>query len=296
MNKKREGRKGRRKERKRKDGELHNIMCYTQMSNQPFSMVENEYLYYIANTWTPRIVTWVVISTTLARKNDEFLKSSVDDFVPILRESKVTSVYNDLECSIPFDSPAWPCTDVLGDEKVDINLAFGEQVDTLLMGDMENYLNSLRDVGNLGSSLAGDHILIPRMFDEPLGNSDSMSISFETSDFLLEELTAEIGLDDSIQTKIEVGYYDSKGDILYLEQFFNEDTSSDLSLELFPKDSSLLVLPLPDSKQICLREVERFDPFFSLTQSGDMTRMMERHFDRFPRIPLPDRWHTHLTW
>nr|GEW64460.1 hypothetical protein [Tanacetum cinerariifolium] len=95
-----------------------------------------------------------------------------------------------------------------------------------------------------------------------------MSISFETRDFLLEELVAETGLDDSIPTEIDDGYYDSEGDILYLEQFLNEDTSSDLSLTLLPKESSLLVQSLPDSKQICLREMERFDPFFSLTLSG----------------------------
>ncbi|GJX80103.1 hypothetical protein Tco_0328252 [Tanacetum coccineum] len=46
-----------------------------------------------------------VISTTLAKENDEFIKSRVDDLVPIPKESEVTSVCNDLECSMPFDSP-----------------------------------------------------------------------------------------------------------------------------------------------------------------------------------------------
>ncbi|GKE47232.1 hypothetical protein Tco_1478490, partial [Tanacetum coccineum] len=34
-------------------------------------------------------------------------------------------------------------------------------------------------------------------------------------------------------------------------------------------ESTLLVSPLPDSKEISLREVERFDLFFSLTQSSE---------------------------
>ncbi|GJU44868.1 probable tRNA N6-adenosine threonylcarbamoyltransferase [Tanacetum coccineum] len=38
-----------------------------------------------------------VISTTPARDNDEFINSSVDDLVPIPRESEVTSVCDDLE-------------------------------------------------------------------------------------------------------------------------------------------------------------------------------------------------------
>ncbi|GJR86276.1 hypothetical protein Tco_0210287 [Tanacetum coccineum] len=132
-----------------------------------------------------------VISTTLARENTEFIKSSVDDLVLIPRESEVTSVCNDLECS----------------------------------------------------------------------NLDMMSRSVETSDFILEEISAEIGLDDSISTKIDDGDYNSEGDILYLEQLLNEDIISDLSPALLPKESSLLVLQLPDFKQICLKEVERFDPF-----------------------------------
>ncbi|GJS62017.1 hypothetical protein Tco_0656801 [Tanacetum coccineum] len=60
-----------------------------------------------------------VISTTPERENDEFIKSSVDDLVPILRESEVTSVYDDLECDMPITIPL-PTTDVR-EEDFDIN-------------------------------------------------------------------------------------------------------------------------------------------------------------------------------
>ncbi|GJR59571.1 hypothetical protein Tco_1501733 [Tanacetum coccineum] len=46
-----------------------------------------------------------VISTTPVRENDEFIKSNVDDLVSILRESKVTLVSTNLECSMPIDTP-----------------------------------------------------------------------------------------------------------------------------------------------------------------------------------------------
>nr|GFA99668.1 hypothetical protein [Tanacetum cinerariifolium] len=197
-----------------------------------------------------------VVSTTLVRENDKFINSSVDDLVLNLRESEVTFVC-DLECGMPFDSPHLPHTNVLRDAKVEIDLPFGEQVDTLLMGDREIDFNSFKDVGNLGSSLVDDPVPIPRMFDEPLGNSNSMSRSFETSDFLLEELTAEIGLDNSIPKKINDGYYDSHGDILYLEQLLDEDTSFNPSPSSLPKESSLLVPQILGFKQICLRVVER---------------------------------------
>ncbi|GJR62232.1 hypothetical protein Tco_1504394 [Tanacetum coccineum] len=75
-----------------------------------------------------------VISATLVGENKEFIKSSVDDLVPILRESKVTFVSTDLECSMFIDSPTLPCTDVLGDAKVDIDLPFRENLDILPIG------------------------------------------------------------------------------------------------------------------------------------------------------------------
>ncbi|GKF30638.1 hypothetical protein Tco_0100436, partial [Tanacetum coccineum] len=96
---------------------------------------------------------------------------------------------------------------------------------------------------------------------------------------ILEELTTEIVLVDSISTNIDDRYYDSEGDTLYFEQLLNEDSSSDLSPALLPTESSLLVPPLPDPKQLSLREVERFDSFFSLTQSGGKTRVMETPMD-----------------
>nr|GEX10199.1 NAC domain-containing protein [Tanacetum cinerariifolium] len=106
---------------------------------------------------------------------------------------------------------------------------------------------------------------------EPLGNPASVSRSLETSDLILEELTTDIGLDDSIPTKIDDRYYDSKGDILFLEHLLIEETFSDPTPAVLPKKSTL-VTPPPASKQFSLKKVDIFDPFFSLTQSDGKTR------------------------
>nr|GEV63805.1 hypothetical protein [Tanacetum cinerariifolium] len=169
---------------------------------------------------------------------------------------------------------ALPCTDVLRDSIVDIDLLLGEQLDTLSIGHKEIDINPSRDIEELERLLADDHIRVPGVFDEPLSNSDSMSRSSKTSD-LFEELIDEFGLDDSIPTEIDDRCHDSEGDILYFEQFLNEDTSSDVSPSLLPTESSSLVTLLPNPKKICLREVERFGPFFSLTRSRGTTRVME---------------------
>ncbi|GJY30078.1 hypothetical protein Tco_0413573 [Tanacetum coccineum] len=160
-----------------------------------------------------------VISTTLARENEEFIKSSVDDLVPILREFEVTLVSTNLECSMPIDLLPLPCTDVLGDAKVDIDLPFGGHFDTLSTGDRKIDFNP-SDLETI------DPVPDPRILDP---------------------------------------------------------TKSTLIID----EATLLVTLLLDFKDISLREVERFDPFFSLTQSGDMTWVMERPSFRFPYMPLP---------
>nr|GEU56732.1 hypothetical protein [Tanacetum cinerariifolium] len=195
-----------------------------------------------------------VIITTPKRENNEFIKSSVDDFIPTPRESEVIAVSIDLECVMPIDTPPSPYLVDLGDEKIDLLLR--DNLDTLLTEDSEIFFNPSWDIEELENLLANGLVHVPRVFDEPLGNSDSMSRSIETSDLILEELTTEIDLDDSIPTEIDDGYYDSKGRILNFEQLLNEDTSSDLSPALLPIESSLLVLPLPNFKQTCLREIE----------------------------------------
>ncbi|GJX83393.1 hypothetical protein Tco_0332874 [Tanacetum coccineum] len=78
-------------------------------------------------------------------------------------------------------------------------------------------------------------------------------------------------------------------DLVPVPRVFDEplDSSSDVSPTLLPIESSLLVTPLPDPKQICLREVDRFDPFFSLTQSGGKKRVMETPSFGFHYMPSP---------
>ncbi|GKB02439.1 hypothetical protein Tco_0830528 [Tanacetum coccineum] len=63
------------------------------------------------------------------------------------------------------------------------------------------------------------------------------------------------------------------------------DSDSDLGLDLL----SEIVAPFPsiNKTDIYLREVERFDPFFSLTQSGEETWVMETPSFSFHHMPSP---------
>ncbi|GKB49775.1 hypothetical protein Tco_0900528 [Tanacetum coccineum] len=212
-----------------------------------------------------------VISTIPERENDEFIKSSVDDLVPIPRESEVTSVCDDLECNMPI-STHLPPTNVR-EEKLEIDLLLGEHLDTLSTGDREIDFNPSKDIEELERLLADDHVPILRVFDEPLGDDTkprSYDVTFSNPLFDFND------------------YFTLCNDNPLFDEEFEDISSLDPpESTLVIDESSLLVTPLPDPNQICLREVERFDPFFSLTQSGEATRVMETPSFSFHHIPSP---------
>ncbi|GKE95368.1 hypothetical protein Tco_1580223 [Tanacetum coccineum] len=167
-----------------------------------------------------------VINNTPERENDEFIKSSVDDLVPIPRESEVTPVCDDLECDMPVNTPLSTKRGCDDSKPRSYDVTFSNPLfefndDFILCNDNSIFDEEFEDISSLDPPKSA-----PLNY-EPLGNSDSMSRSIETSDLILEELTAEIGLDDSIPTEIDDGYYDSEGDILFLEHLLIEETFSD---------------------------------------------------------------------
>ncbi|GJV55674.1 hypothetical protein Tco_1456679 [Tanacetum coccineum] len=187
-----------------------------------------------------------VISTIPARETDEFIKSSVYDLVPIPREFEVTSD-NDLEYDIPATTLV-STTDVR-EEKVDTDLPFGEHLDTLSTGDREIDFNPSRDIKELERLLADDLVPDPKVFDEPLGDDTkprSYDVTFSNPLFDFND-----------------DYTLCYNNLLFDEEF--GDISSLDPPESTPviDESSLLVTLPPTSKQLSLREVERFDPFFS---------------------------------
>nr|GEY49246.1 reverse transcriptase domain-containing protein [Tanacetum cinerariifolium] len=68
----------------------------------------------------------------------------------------------------------------------------------------------------------------PTTSTEPIISTSSPTLTlFGDSDFLLEETDAFLAIDDEpISLEIDDYYYDSKGDILLLEEFLNDDPSS----------------------------------------------------------------------
>ncbi|GKB29956.1 hypothetical protein Tco_0869357 [Tanacetum coccineum] len=116
------------------------------------------------------------ISTTPERENDKFIKSSVDNLVPIPRESEVTSVCDDLECDMPATIPL-PTTSVI-EEDFDINSPLGEQVVDFLIENVDVADLPRHMVKQLFGLLVKNLSSTKRMSDEPLGD-DSKPRSYD---------------------------------------------------------------------------------------------------------------------
>ncbi|GKB72079.1 hypothetical protein Tco_0933491, partial [Tanacetum coccineum] len=125
--------------------------------------------------------------------NDNLLFDEEFKDISSLDPPELTPVINEPTLLVTLPSPYLV---VLGDEKIELLLR--DDLDTLLTGDRKIDFNPYRDIEELERLLANDPVPVPMVFYEPLGNSDSMFRPIETSDLILEELTIEIVLEDSI--------------------------------------------------------------------------------------------------
>ncbi|GJX55817.1 hypothetical protein Tco_0285714 [Tanacetum coccineum] len=113
--------------------------------------------------------------STLCYDNPLFDEEFMD--ISSLDLPKLTSIIDESTLLVTLPSPYLV---VLGDEKIDLLLR--DDLDTLLTGDREIDFNPSRDIEELERLLADDPVPVPRVFDEPLSNFDSMPRSSENSD------------------------------------------------------------------------------------------------------------------
>ncbi|GKA66457.1 hypothetical protein Tco_0766265 [Tanacetum coccineum] len=97
----------------------------------------------------------------------------------LMRDESELTLDSDLECDMPATT-SLPTTDVR-EENLDINLPLEEHLDTFSTGDREIDFDPIRDIEELERLLADDPVPIPRVLDEPLGHSDSISRSFDVT-------------------------------------------------------------------------------------------------------------------
>ncbi|GJT72554.1 hypothetical protein Tco_1031840 [Tanacetum coccineum] len=152
------------------------------------------------------------LSTIPEKESDEFIKSSVEDLVPIPRESEDTSE-SDSDCDLPSCNDFSPIN-VYEEKSVtfsnplfDLNDDFTSSDDESL-SDKDNIESKDSYVSNLDEST----VLVT-----PLSEANKDECFDLGGD--IDEIDAFLDMD--ISTDIEDGYHDSEGDIIYLESLLN---------------------------------------------------------------------------
>ncbi|GJY74424.1 hypothetical protein Tco_0478855 [Tanacetum coccineum] len=137
------------------------------------------------------------------------------------------------------------------EENFDINSPLGEYVVDFLMENEDVAGLPRHLVRRLFSHLLKNLSLTQGMSDEPLGD-DSKHRSYDVT---LSNPLVDFNDDSTL-------CYDN---LLFDKEFEDISSLDPPESTSVIDESSLLVTPLPNPEQICLREVERFDHFFSLT-------------------------------
>nr|GEV13877.1 hypothetical protein [Tanacetum cinerariifolium] len=175
------------------------------------------------------------LCTIPEKKIDEFIKSSVEDLVPIPRESEDTSD-SDKECDLPFCDNSV----IFSNPLFDVNDDFTSSNDESLPGEdvqEENfkiYSNLLFDFDDKYISSNVNLLFNEDECFDPGGDIDKIN------DFL----------DIDVPLDFEDGYHDSKGDIIYLESLLINDTIPNLPLAVFLDHDPRSLKDEPDNDKL----------------------------------------------
>nr|GEY74961.1 hypothetical protein [Tanacetum cinerariifolium] len=188
------------------------------------------------------------LRTIPEKESDEFIKSSVEDLVPIPRESKDTS-NSDKECDFPFfdnfvifsnpffnvnhdftssNDESLPEEDVQEENfKIYSNTLFKFD-DKHISSDVNPLFNEvLEDIETKDSYVS--NLDEPALLVTPLSDANEDECFDPGGD--IDRIDAFLDID--VSTNIKDGYHDSKGDIIYLESLLINDTIPNLPHEVF---------------------------------------------------------------
>ncbi|GKD08243.1 hypothetical protein Tco_1187928 [Tanacetum coccineum] len=190
------------------------------------------------------------LRTILENESDEFIKSSVEDLVPIPRESEDTSD-RDRRAVLEENFKIYSNPLFKFDEEYissDINPLYNEVLEDI--ENKESYVSNLDELALLVTPLSDANE--DECFD-PGGDIDEI----------------DAFLDIDVSTDIKDSYHDSEGDIIYLESLFINDTIPNLPPEVFLEHDPKSLNDEPNFDDLKIKEKVRF-PFedrhyFSLT-------------------------------
>nr|GEW61916.1 hypothetical protein [Tanacetum cinerariifolium] len=183
------------------------------------------------------------LSTILKMEMDEVKKSSVENLVPIPSEFEVTSD-NESECDVPVCDDFTTFSNPLFDYDDDFSSSDDESfsVEDVPKENFKFYSNLLFDNEIISNKIDPHHFNAESDLIESLLNRDISTILIlrliifsrnspvnsliSIYDSQMEEIDLFLATDDLMPPGIEYDYYDSKGDIHFLEEFLSNDNLS----------------------------------------------------------------------
>ncbi|GJX79294.1 hypothetical protein Tco_0327443 [Tanacetum coccineum] len=222
------------------------------------------------------------LDTIPVTESANIIKSSVDDLVPTPSESADLSdgesdVINSKRDEFKyFSNPLYDLDDeIITNEKIlpnqkdlDVVIPIPPGIDERCFNVESNLLESLLNRDSPIDSTKIDSIFdefsLPRPPEESnseISNATIESLSpspilIEDSDSLMEEVDLFLASDDSMPSGIEIDYYDSEGDIRFLEELLSNDSpplpeNESFSLDHFDDPSLPHPPPEPPDVEIC---------------------------------------------
>ncbi|GJT56324.1 hypothetical protein Tco_0991378 [Tanacetum coccineum] len=243
------------------------------------------------------------LSTIPEKESDEFIKSSVEDLVPIPSESEDTPG-SDSECNdfSPINIPEGKSVTFFN-PLFDLNDDFTSSDDKSLSNE-DVLKDNVKIYSNPLFEFDAEYIFSDEnpLFDEVLENiesKDSYVSNLDESALLvtplsdanedecfdprgkIDEIDAFLNMD--ISTDFEDNYYDSKGDIIYLESLLIKDTIPNLPPEVFLDHEPRSLNNKPDNLKSMVKifDLEIWEKFFSPT---------------YVKLPFEDRHYLSLTY
>ncbi|GKA83331.1 hypothetical protein Tco_0804926, partial [Tanacetum coccineum] len=225
------------------------------------------------------------LSTILETESDELIKSSVENLVPIPRESKDFSDIKS-ECDVPvcdnFTTFSNPLFDADDDFSSSDDESFSDE-------DVPKkiYLNPLFDKEIISTKIDPHHFNAESDLIESLLNRDISIVSSPKFDSLLEEFSGELAHIDLISTKIYEADFDPEEEIRLVEKLF-DSLMEDIDLFLTLDDS------IPPGIENDDYDSEGDILFLEELLSNDPISLFENesfHFDRYyvPSSPRPPK-------
>nr|GEV75076.1 hypothetical protein [Tanacetum cinerariifolium] len=163
---------------------------------------------------------------SLETESDEVIKFSVDNLVPILSESEVTSD-NESKCDVPVNDESSPIFTTFLNTLFDCNDDFTSSDDKSLSNEdvpkekFKIYSSPLFDDEEIISSKIDPHHFVESDLIESLLNRYTLIDSSPKFDYLLEEFSGELAHIDPIPPRIEEADFDLEEEIHLVENLFD---------------------------------------------------------------------------